>query len=77
MNKVYVLYQTSVVKKTDESRRRDYEVMKLRHRDYNRTFEEYEKHLKYWGEYYQDYSFQMNAIFEKYESAEEAVKTNI
>ena len=76
MNKVYVLYQTSVVKQTDESRRRDYEVMKLRHRDYNRTFEEYEKHLKYWGEYYQDYSFQMNAIFEKYESAEEAVKPN-
>ena len=76
MNKVYVLYQASVVKKTDESRRRDYEIMKLQHRDYNRTFEEYEKHLKYWGEYYQDYGFQMNAIFEKYEFAEEAVKTN-
>lgn len=76
MNKVYVLYQASVVKKTDESRRRDYEIMKLTHNDYRKTFEEYEKFLKSWGEYYQDYRFQMNAIFEKYGYAEEAVKTN-
>lgn len=72
MNKVYAVYQVRVKDKTDESRRRDFKILKLR---YN-TFEEYEKVLKSWGEYYHSYTFELNALFEDYKSAESAVKTN-
>ena len=76
MNKVYAVYQVIVRDKTDESRRRDFEILKLRYNKYHRTFEEYEKFLKSWGEYYYSYTFELNALFEDYKSAEEAVKTN-
>lgn len=76
MNEVYAVYQVVVEDKTDESRRRDFEIHKLIHNKYHKTFEQYEEFLKSWGDYYHSYYFGLNALFKNYSSAEEAVKTN-
>jgi len=76
MNEVYAVYQVIVTDKTDESRRRDFEILKLKYNKYHKTFEQYEEFLKSWGDYYYSYYFGLNALFEDYKSAEEAVKTN-
>lgn len=76
MDKVYAVYQVMVKEKTDESRRRDFEILKLRYNKYHKTFEQYEEFLKSWGDYYYYYDFELNALFSKYFYAEEAVKAN-
>lgn len=76
MDKIYAVYQVTVKDKTDESRRRDFEIHKLIHNKYHKTFEQYEEFLKSWDDYYYYYGFELNALFKNYSSAEEAVKTN-
>jgi len=74
--RIYAVYLVELRKKTDESRRKDYEISRIRYPEHFTSFEQYERYLKTWHEYDYDIGFWLNALFKTEEEAKAAVEQN-
>ena len=74
--RIYAVYLVELRKKTDESRRKDYAISRIRYPEHFTSFEQYERYLKTWHEYDYNIGFWLNALFKTEEEAKAAVEQN-